>query len=346
MAQRVEKKEAVRPVTIQVTERTQMESASSLAGKLAAAIGFSQTECDEISLAARELASNLIRHAGGGELQFSSLDEPERGGIQMVSEDAGPGIENVEQALTDGYSTAGGLGNGLGAVNRMMDVLEFCRRQRSGLRIVCQRWVRPYGGPLANRRLEFGAATRSYRFLPESGDAIVIRQWENHALAGVIDGLGHGEFAKRAAQAARQYIEQHFDQSLQNLFRGVGRACRATRGVVMALARFELGLQKVSVATVGNVEVRLYGEPKPLRPAIRRGIVGLVNAPEPVVTEHVWTAKSLLAMHSDGVRSGWEENWFSQLDQNPPGIVAKGLLDRHGRVDDDATVVLARNLSA
>ena len=90
------------------------------------------------------------------------------------------------------------------------------------------------------RRLEFGAATRSYRLLPENGDAFIIQQWEGHALGGLIDGLGHGELAQKAAQTARHYVEHHFDQPLANIFLGVGRACRATRGVVMTLSLLNL----------------------------------------------------------------------------------------------------------
>ena len=77
----------------------------------------------------------------------------------------------------------------------------------------------------------------------------------------MIDGLGHGELARRASQTARRYVEHHFDQPLVNIFRGADRACRATRGVVMALARFDMVSRKVTIASVGNIEVRLIGCP-------------------------------------------------------------------------------------
>ena len=87
------------------------------------------------------------------------------------------------------------------------------------------------------------------------------------ALVGVIDGLGHGQFAHRAAQTARQYVENHFDLPLDQIFRGVGRACRATRGVVMALARFDWGQGRLAFASVGNIAVRVFprGESVSLR---------------------------------------------------------------------------------
>ncbi len=56
---------------------------------------------------------------------------------------------------------------------------------------------------------------------------------------------------------ARQYVESHYDLPLPAIFRGVGRACRATRGVVMALARFDWDQGRLSFASVGNIEVRV-----------------------------------------------------------------------------------------
>lgn len=343
MAQALAHKPFMKAVTIAVQNRAQMKAASDAAEKIAAALGFAPAECAEVALAARELASNLVTHAGSGEIQVSSLAEGQKVGIQIVSQDSGPGIHDVECALADGFSTAGGLGNGLGAVNRLMDSLEFSPCRPSGLRVVCQRWVRPTEAEFSVRRLAFGAATRSYHFQPDNGDALVIRRWSENALAGVIDGLGHGQFAHRAAQTARQYIEHHFDQPLENIFRGVGRACRATRGVVMALARFELSREKVVVATLGNIEVRLLGAGKTLYPLARRGIVGLAGAPEPVLTEYPWMASSLLIMHSDGIRSAWQREQLPEPGRLTPAALAHGLLERFGRPDDDATVLVVNS---
>lgn len=323
-----------------------MKAATDAAEEMAAGLGFAPTECKEVALAAQELASNLLRHAGDGEMQLHCLTEMERVGIEIVAKDSGPGIPHVEQAIADGFSTAGGPGNGLGAVNRLMDSLEFYPRAPSGLLVLCRRWLRPSGSWCSVRRLELGAATRAYHLQPENGDALVVRQWPEHALTGVIDGLGHGQFAHRAAQAARHYIEHHFDQPLESIFRGVGRACRATRGVVMALARFDLKRQTVNVATLGNIEVRLLGGAKPLYPVARRGIVGLASAPEPTLTEFRWTASSMLIMHSDGVRSAWERDAFAQPENATPAAIAHQLLQRYGRPDDDATVVVAKNSSS
>jgi hypothetical protein len=293
-------------------------------------------------LVAAELASNVVQHASGGTVTLSRIEGSGHVGIQIESEDSGPGISDLEQAVTDGYSTRGGLGIGLGTVNRLADAVEAYARPEGGVRIVCQRWRRPKTSGISVRELSFGVATRSYRRLSENGDAFVIKQWGRNAIAGVIDGLGHGPFAQRASQTARQYVEQHFDQPLESLFRGVGRACRATRGVVMALARFDLDRQKVTIASVGNVEVRLIGSLERFNLVVRRGIIGL-NAPSPVPAEHPWTSASLLVMHSDGLRPHWAWDEFSGVARAAPDMIARRLLHGLGKMDDDATVMVARN---
>lgn len=327
------------PISINVTDSLHVRAASQAAKAFAKSIGFAARDAEEIGLVATELASNLVKHAGHGMIRLFATEE--RPGLRMESEDRGPGIADPEQAVADGFSTAGTLGAGLGTVNRLMDELDFYSCSPSGIRIVCRRWKRPPRSILQGRRIEFGVATRAYQRGPENGDAFIVCQWENCALAGVIDGLGHGPFAQRAAQAARRYVELHFDQPLDHLFRGVGRACRATRGVVMALTRFDLDHQRLSIASVGNIETRLITETGRFNPVVRRGIVGL-NAPDPVCCEQPWTPKSLLIMHSDGLRShwGWEE--FRDLAPEAPDFIAQRLLAALGKTEDDATVLVAR----
>jgi anti-sigma regulatory factor (Ser/Thr protein kinase)/serine/threonine protein phosphatase PrpC len=331
------------PVRLGIHTFPDVLRAAQSASRFSDSLGFSRAECEEIALVTTELSTNLLKHATGGTLRFCRIEAPGRVGIEIESDDTGPGIPDLEQAIADGYSTAGSLGTGLGTVNRFMDELAASSGSEArGLRLVCQRWIRPRTNGLRVVDLACGVATRSYRFLPENGDAFLIKQWGRYALVGVIDGLGHGQFAQRAAQTARQYLDHHYDQPLDSLFRGVGRACRATRGVVMALARFDLDRQKLTLASVGDIEVRLIGNPEPFNFVVRRGIVGL-NAPNPVPTEHSWTSNSLLVMHSDGLRTKWTWDEFSDVARAAPPVIARRLLETWGKLDDDATVLVVKN---
>src|SRR5215475_994540 len=160
MAQGLTAKKPMDPVTVKVSHTAEARSASKAARSLAENLGFPSTACDEIALVASELAMNLVKHGGGGELVVIPLDSTGKTGIEIVAEDKGPGIADFELALTDGYSTAGSLGVGLGAVNRLMDALQFSSGPKGGLRVVCQRWMRPQTRNVCSPGLAFGIATR------------------------------------------------------------------------------------------------------------------------------------------------------------------------------------------
>jgi anti-sigma regulatory factor (Ser/Thr protein kinase)/serine/threonine protein phosphatase PrpC len=312
-----------------------------LGGQYASFVGFPAKDCDEIALAVTELASNLTRHAGGGYIGIAQIFCDERVGLEIQSSDKGPGIHDTIEALADGYSTVGGLGLGLGTVQRLTEDVEISRISSGGTRIVCRRWQHDSISQATPVGLQFGVATRAYSQLPENGDAYIAKEWERRALVGVVDGLGHGSFAQVASQTAVEYLEHHADLPMEDLFSGVGRACRATRGVAMALASFDLALNQLTMASVGNIEVRLLGSLERSSPAIRRGIVGLHDT-RPFPTQHAWTPNSVLIMHSDGVRRDWNSDDYRNEDRRPADQVARKMLEHLGRLDDDATVVVAQ----
>ena len=309
---------------------------------LAGSIGFDPTACEEIALAMTELATNLIKHAEGGKLTLTPLAGDGRTGLEIESCDSGPGIADVEQALADHFSTSGTRGTGLGAVNRLMDELDITSEHGRGTRIACRKWVRQHPISIRSCPLAFGVATRPRRSGEDNGDAIVVKHWAESVLVGVIDGLGHGQLAHRAAQAARQYVESHFDLPLDQIFRGVGRACRATRGVVMALARFDWGQGRLVFASVGNIEARIFPSPALFRFSIRRGIIGL-NAPNAMVTEHPWPPGHMLVLHSDGLRTHWSSKDIPGLAEQPVQALAQELLRLLAKDEDDATVIVVRS---
>jgi anti-sigma regulatory factor (Ser/Thr protein kinase) len=310
---------------------------------LAKIVGFDLASCEEIALVMTELATNLIKHAKGGTLTLTPLAHGERVGLEIQSLDDGPGIVDVEQALMDRFSTSGTRGTGLGAVNRLVDELEITSQRGQSTRVVCRKWVRHYAVSSHPCPLEVGVATRSRNGAEENGDTFVVKTWSESTLVGIIDGLGHGHFAHHAAQAARQYVESHYDQSLDQIFRGVGRACRATRGVVMALARFDWMLDRLVFASLGNIEVRVFPRSEPFHFTIRRGVIGL-NAPAVVVTEHLWPIGDILVLHSDGLRSHWGWKDFPSMANQPATLLAQQFLKVLAKEDDDATVIVVRSV--
>jgi anti-sigma regulatory factor (Ser/Thr protein kinase) len=314
---------------------------------MALTLGYEAKVSEEITLVTSELASNLAKYAQGGQIILTPLNDAGRVGIQIKSSDRGPGIADVEQAIKDGFSTAGSLGYGLGTVNRLMDQFDITSQRGvgAGTTVVCTRWLRLDESSPSRCPLEFGAATRAYPTMTVNGDAFVIKRWRSSALVSVIDGLGHGQYAHRAAQAAKQYVETHVDQPLEAIFRGVGRTCRATRGVVMALIRFDFPGDDIhfSFASIGNIETRVFGGTNRQQFVVPRGIVG-GNAPQPRVMDYGWYPGTVLVLHSDGVSSHWGLAGFPDLLREPAATMAPRLLRALAKDNDDATIMVVRDI--
>ncbi len=107
--------------TLKVNTESDISAAIRVARHAAEQVGFSRVEVGYISTAAAELASNLFIHAVNGEFEVRTTESP--AGITLSTTDTGPGIADIEQAMQEGFSTAGGLGCGLPGVKRLMDNL-------------------------------------------------------------------------------------------------------------------------------------------------------------------------------------------------------------------------------
>jgi serine/threonine-protein kinase RsbT len=108
----------------------------------ATAAGFDRLAAEEVALAVSELATNLLRYAHGGEVWLQHIGDPARPGLQLESHDAGPGIDDLDRAMQDGYSSGGGLGHGLPAVRRLVDEFDIASGP-SGTCVVARKWLTP-----------------------------------------------------------------------------------------------------------------------------------------------------------------------------------------------------------
>ena len=103
-------------------------------------IGFSLVEQTKIVTAASELARNTIDHGGGGSARLRRVQDGGRAGLRLTFEDKGPGIADIDLALTDGYTTGGGLGRGLSGARRLSNEFEIQSRPGEGTRVTITRW--------------------------------------------------------------------------------------------------------------------------------------------------------------------------------------------------------------
>jgi len=128
---------------IHVTEEYHIAQARQAATALAREIGFKQVPVYYVATSVSELAGNLFVHATrGGMITLAAVKREGEIGIEVIAEDDGPGIPDVELALQDGFSTSGGLGYGLPGVKRLMDEFEIRSTAGGGTRILARKWQR------------------------------------------------------------------------------------------------------------------------------------------------------------------------------------------------------------
>ena len=108
--------------------------------KLAADRKMSLINQTKLMTAASELGRNMIRYGYGGRVTVVLRQEPTRTGIQMTFTDQGPGIANLERAMTNGYSTSRGLGLGLPGTKRLMDEFHIESTVGQGTMVRVTKW--------------------------------------------------------------------------------------------------------------------------------------------------------------------------------------------------------------
>lgn len=102
--------------------------------------GFSLVNQTKVVTAASEIARNTVTYGGGGTVYIETLGDSGRRGLRLVFEDKGPGIENIELALRDGYTTGGGLGLGLSGAKRLCNDFAIESAVGKGTRITLIKW--------------------------------------------------------------------------------------------------------------------------------------------------------------------------------------------------------------
>jgi serine/threonine-protein kinase RsbT len=103
-------------------------------------LGFSLVQQTKMVTAASELARNTLHHGRGGDMTLEQLSDGARKALRLTFADQGPGIPDVEQALKDGFTTAGGMGLGLGGAKRLVDEFSISSEVGKGTRVSILRW--------------------------------------------------------------------------------------------------------------------------------------------------------------------------------------------------------------
>ena len=129
-----------RPQRIRITDELSLGRAVVSVATLSAEAGLSPVAAQQLATVASELARNILKYAGHGQIEMRREEDGARVGIRLIVSDRGPGIDDVEQAVADHFSTGGSLGLGLSGVKRMMNEFHIESQPGKGTRIEVVKW--------------------------------------------------------------------------------------------------------------------------------------------------------------------------------------------------------------
>lgn len=194
-------------------------------------------------------------------------------------------------------------------------------------------------------KIEWGAASFPLPGQAESGDMYLVHRHSNGVLVGVVDGLGHGSEAARAAEKAVSMLSLRSDETVISLVHHCHEGLLSTRGVVMSLASFSFHDESMSWIGVGNVEgilARTNSEHLPRLTHIfhRQGVVGYQLPHLQATAMRVWPG-DVLILATDGIRP----EFSSEMKlRGTPEQIAGDIGEKFRRENDDALVLVARYL--
>lgn len=319
---------------VAVEEVSQVGQARREALALASALQFDEVDAGRVALAATELATNLMRHGGGGRLYLSRVEGRGFPGVELLTFDAGPGF-NLVSSLPDGVSTGGSQGLGLGAIRRQSSLFDAWSDAR-GCIVVAR--IYPSRAP-ADVDRAYGAVRLPVRDEQACGDAWHLGVEGKRVTLTLIDGLGHGIDAAEAAQAGTAAAAARSGVDAEALIGHLHAAMSGTRGGAVAVASIEEGT--LTFAGIGNISGSLLSDDASRGLASMPGIVGAQFRKVQAFRLHA-VPGSLLLMHSDGLQSRWNLRDYPGLQYRHPALIVAVLQRDFDRGRDDVCIVAVR----
>ena len=307
-----------------------------------------------ISTVVSELGVNIIKFAGRGTVSLARIRDRGHDAIQVIAEDNGPGIRDVEMAMQNGYSTADTLGLGLPAVRRMMSTMTIETAAGKGTRVVACKWLdgcspepdaprqHPETGLPGLMSIEYAEEVRPCPGEIVSGDLALLRPLEHGLLFGIIDVSGHGTEAYVLACRLGRAVGEEESVEPEVLLKALHRHATGTRGAAAGLAFLDRARRRLSYAGIGNVHIRVLGA-QSWRGVSRNGILG--ERLPGVLTQSVGLSSGdVIVIASDGVSESSRTSVLIRGSILPAKQIAREVILLAGKNTDDAACVVVKCL--
>jgi anti-sigma regulatory factor (Ser/Thr protein kinase) len=320
---------------VPITDESSVGEARRKALLIAQRLGFDETRCGEVALLATESSRNALIHGGGGQVVISAMQDEGHAVARVLAMDQGAGIANIAEAMTDGYSSAGTMGAGMGAMKRIATVLEVFTGKH-GTIVLLEVGVAPEAGPL--RIAGLAVPYPGERFC---GDAWAFHHTSERMAVLLADGLGHGRDAAEAAQEAVATFRKRHELAPAEIVGYIHDSLRKTRGAVAAVAEIRPKEGTLTYAGIGNISACVVTGESSRSLVSHNGTLGMVTA-RIQEFQIPWIRDSILVLHSDGLQSKWDLSSYAGLAARHPAIIGAALLRDFRRQRDDASVVVVK----
>jgi anti-sigma regulatory factor (Ser/Thr protein kinase) len=302
---------------------------------------------EKLSIIVTELATNMVKHAGKGDLLIRTCNETEVCAIECLALDHGPGIRDIGLALKEGNPNGSEPENGLRTVRSLSSVFDVYTRPGIGTAILAriekERVVEVSDPqhPASPFHYEIGVVC-----LPLEPDTPCGDGWDVIRLLGrtvilVVDGLGHGPEAAKVQEEAIRCVRKNPTGEPAEILWTLHDALRSTRGGVAAVAVIDDMKGRITYAGAGNISGRIITGPDTHKMVSLSGTVGY-EIRKIREFSHSFESGALLVMYSDGLFMRWDMEDYPGLRQKHPSLIAGVLYRDHTRGTDDVTVLVVK----
>jgi anti-sigma regulatory factor (Ser/Thr protein kinase) len=335
---------SVTHVSLPVTDVSQVGEVRRAANSIAEELGLAEEQSGRLSVIVTEAATNLAIHAKNGEVLLCPSVEDGIARVDVLAIDRGPGILDVERSISDGFSTAGTPGNGLGAISRMSDHFDIYSDRTTGTVLLSRIYAvkRGHHGHRCDRGfLHAGFVSIPKRGERLCGDTVAARIVDGGGVFMVADGLGHGIAANEASGDAAKIFYDETSTDPASLLDSVHHALRGSRGAAVAIAEIDCNSRILKYSGVGNIAAAI------LQDATSRSLIshnGIVGHQMHKIQEFVypWPDSGMLVMNSDGLQTNWRLTSYAGLSKKDPAIIAAILYRDFSRGTDDVAVLVIK----
>jgi anti-sigma regulatory factor (Ser/Thr protein kinase) len=323
-----------------VEEASQVAQARREALALGRRVSLDAETADRLALVVTEAATNLVKHAKGGRMLLAPLALGATTGVEVITLDRGPGMQNIAASMRDGHSTAGSPGLGLGSISRLASNLDIYSQPGAGTVLRFEVWTETPTPRQAS--IAFGGVCVAMPGEEVPGDGWQVESANGRHRAVVVDGLGHGIPAATATRAALRVAHENGSAEPAALLTLMHGALRSTRGAAAALATLRPHASSGVFAGIGNIRALVRTAETTRSLVSHNGTLGH-QVRKFQAFDFAFPPQALFVLHSDGIATHWSLDAYPGLERRHPGVIAAVVYRDHARARDDATIVVVRN---